>query len=301
MTHHPSPLLFLAVLGATASTLFAQPTSRPPAPEGWSTSTAAGLIYQFDTDLDAPNAGDFNVTRAFADLSFNRPLNATTSIGLGLAVAATDYDFSTADDFGSLRELDLSFFYFARLDSGWSLIARPAIGYSGESGSDFADSLTYGGIFAASKQFNPDLRLGFGFAVFTGLEDTKAFPIITIQWKLNDRWTLQNPFRPGPAGPAGLEFAYQTDAWDLGFGGAYRSYRYRLDDSGANANQLFEYEGLSLFARSSHKLTDAISLDLYGGLIVAGSLQTETANGNKLTETDFDPAPFAALTLTGRF
>jgi len=41
--------------------------------------------------------------------------------------------------------------------------------------------------------------------------------------------------------------------------------------------------------------------DLNGGVLTGGSLSIEDANGNELSETDYDTAPFVGATLKGSF
>jgi hypothetical protein len=41
--------------------------------------------------------------------------------------------------------------------------------------------------------------------VFSDIEETKVIPLVIVNWRLNDRWSLVNPLPAGPVGPAGLE------------------------------------------------------------------------------------------------
>ena len=55
----------------------------------------------------------------------------------------------------------------------------------------------------ASKVFSPRLTLGLGAAVFHRIDETEVFPFPVIDWQIDDRWKLMNPFEAGPAGGAG--------------------------------------------------------------------------------------------------
>ena len=133
-------------------------------------------------------------------------------------------------------------------------------------------------------------------------KDLKFFPFIVINWKINEQLRLSNPFRAGPAGPAGLELIYSPQRnWELGVGGAYRSYRFRLDDTSAVPNGIGENEFLAGFLRVQRKLGSKWSLDLATGALFAGELTIENSDGNGRGEDKYDTAPFVALTLEGKF
>jgi len=71
--------------------------------------------------------------------------------------------------------------------------------------------------------------------------ETKGFPYIAVDWKITDDLRLSNPFARALR-PAGLELSYGSlIAGDRG-GGAYRSFRFRLDDSGVAPNGVGELE-----------------------------------------------------------
>lgn len=87
----------------------------------------------------------------------------------------------------------------------------------------------------------------------------------------------------------------------MGLGGAYRSFRFRLDDGGAVANGVGEDTFLVSFLRVQRKLGAGLSLDLIGGGMFNGELTIESSDGDEIGSDDEDNPPFAALTLSGRF
>lgn len=81
------------------------------------------------------------------------------------------------------------------------------------------------------KQFGGGNRLGVGLGVYDQIEKTSVFPVVIVDWRLNDLWRLVNPLPSGPTGAAGLELDYRFDGnWTAGVGVAYRSVRFRLND-----------------------------------------------------------------------
>lgn len=302
----PLSLIVVGLLLATGSplTLDAQPVGRMPA--GTTVySGSATAIYQFSTDLDA--GGDFSMTRLGLEADVMRSLGNGRGIGIGFDYYGDGYSFgdSSGDEaiapWDTIHNLSLGIGYSGNFSKEWSFRIIPSITSSGESSASFSDSLTYGLVFAAARTFNQKLTIGLGAGVFHGMEKTRAYPFLAIRWQFAPGWTLQNPFRPGPAGPAGLEVAYKTDSWEFGVGGAYRSNRFRLADDGDYPNGIGENNSVPLFVRVSRPLNDLLTLDAYAGMLVGGSLKVETPNGTDLLKSDYEVAPLIALSISGRF
>jgi len=113
---------------------------------------------------------------------------------------------------------------------------------------------------------------------------------------------LANPFRPGPAGPAGLELSYRIGSdWDLAAGAAYRSERFRLKNSGLFQNGIGESSLIPVWARISRNVGSNFYLDFYAGAMLGGVVSIDDRKGNRVTSDNYDPAPFLALAITSRF
>jgi hypothetical protein len=212
-----------------------------------------------------------------------------------------DEGLGSLEPWGTVNTFSLAIGYTGKLGEDWSLRIAPSITASGESSASFSDSLRYGGVLAFTRTFKETLTLGLGAAIFSGLEETRVFPFIAVRWAFAPGWTLQNPFRPGPAGPAGLEVAYKTDTWEFGFGGSYRSFRFRLADGGLGDHGIGEYSNVPLFVRASRPIGQHLTLDAYAGMLVGGSIEIEDSDGDDLVKSDFDPAPLIAISISGRF
>ena len=128
------------------------------------------------------------------------------------------------------------------------------------------------------------------------------FPFLIVDWRFGDRWRLINPLAAGPTGPAGLELDYLLGGgWTIGVGGAFRSQRFRLSETGPVRNGVGEERGLPLFLRATRDFGRQMALHLYAGAIVAGELRVDDSSGNDLRKEDFDPQPFLAATFIARF
>jgi hypothetical protein len=263
-------------------------------------------FYQFETDLEG--SGKFNVSRHFFRFDVLRTINRHLRIGLGLAYDFENWDFegvanvAGATPWSKIHRPGISLPIIYALSADWQLGFTPAIEFSGESGAEPDEAFTYGGVFSLMHPVNKKLLLGIGFGVFDRLEKLEVFPFIVINWKINEQFRISNPLRAGPSGPAGLELVYSPwEKWEFGIGSAYRSYRFRLDDKSAVANGIGEVDSLVTFVRVDRKLGANLNIGLFGGALFDGELSIEDAQGDDLASVTYDPAPFLALTFTGRF
>ena len=262
-------------------------------------------LYQFETDLD--RGGSFDVSRHYLRFGITRPIRPNLRIGLGLSYDYEKWNFNDlsnvagASPWSAIHRPGISLPISYSFSDNWTFGFSPTVELSGESGASTDESVTYGAVVSLAHPFTRDLYLGLGFGLFDRLEKTKVFPFILINWKINEQLRLSNPFRAGPAGPAGLELVYTPQKWELGIGGAYRSYRFRLDDTSAVPNGVGENKFVAGFLRVQRKLGSNLTLDLAAGALFGGELSIENASGNQRGSDDYDTAPFVALTFAGTF
>ncbi len=284
-----------------AATAFAQ----QPAGSGLAPFLSVTPVYQFDQNLDG--GGKFGISGVLTRLGFIAPVSPSVRVGVSLNYDYFDYRFDTPTVFGAARPWDnvqrvgLSVPLFFRASERWSWQVTPSFDYFRETGADWSDALSYGAVVAATREF-PAGRIGLGAGVFQQLEKTLAFPFIVVDWRLAERWRLTNPLPAGPTGPAGLELKYTLGAnWEVGAGGAWRSYRFRLDAEGLAPKGIAEERGIVGFLHLSRNFGRSSTLDLYAGAVFAGKLRVDDQSGNELRQTDFDTAPLIGLTFSARF
>jgi hypothetical protein len=179
---------------------------------------------------------------------------------------------------------------------------NPSIEWAGEDGVGTKSSAIYGAVLSASNTFSKDLTLGVGAGVFRELGENKVFPFLVINWKITDQLTLRNPLPAGPAGGAGLELAYAINSnWSIGAGGAYRKYRFRLNDSGPFAGGVGQNRMIPVFARVSYAFTPKTSLDFYAVAVTSGNVQAQSADGQSSFNTGYDTGLGLAINFSHRF
>jgi hypothetical protein len=227
---------------------------------------------------------------------------------MSLSYDLLDYDFSdevvleSASPWSRVHGLNLALPILRRVRDRWTVLLSPSIGSYGASGAGFSDSVTWGAVFAATYAFREDRKLGFGAGVFDRIGQSRGFPFVSIDWRLTERLRITNPLTVGPTGPAGLELAYDiSPKWELGAGGAYRSLRFRLEESGLEPNGIGEQRGIVTFGRILRVLGPKLELVLYAGLVLDGELRIEDADARRRRTVGHESAPLLAISLSGRF
>lgn len=289
-----------------AASLLAPAFAQGLKPGDVTTSAAITGINQFDTDLD--HGGGFRWAGVQVGANVSRQFTPQVAAGFSLRYDTQDWRWDKPPAFAGrapwsrinapLAGLNLSY----AIAPDWRLGLSPSVEWSGESGARAGDSLNYGALLTATRTFSPDLVVGFGVGVFRQIDENKAFPFVIVKWQISDRLRLGNPLPAGPAGGAGLELSYAlTDRWEVGGGGSYRSYRFRLKDDGAVPGGIGENRFIPLFARLSYSFDKATRADFYAAGFVNGKLTASSAGGHKVYSDEYGSAPAIGLTLSHRF
>jgi hypothetical protein len=295
----------LLVITALAITLCVPPwclaQSYQSLEQGLGLTLSLSVIEQFETDLGQSR---FEASSQLFEAEKSLVKNRRIISNLSISHAVSDYLFSgpAADPWsspwGQIRSTDAALSLIFAGSGNWSWFMAGTLDWSREKGADAGDGLVYGIIASGAYARRLDRRLGFGVGVFEGLEETKIFPYATVSWRLNENLTLQNPLSTGPAGPAGLELVYNaSENWEVGTGGAYRSFRFRLDNEDVAPDGIGEVTGVPAWVRASWQVSPKLELGFYTGAILAGKATIEDNAGRELQSRHFDAAPLAAVTL----
>ena len=288
------------------STSCAQTDGYSPVGNSVDFSFSPSTVYQFNANVDG--GGRLSVARYNAALDMSSRASKDLRLGLSIAYAYDDYDFSgltkfpVARPWSEVNRFGISAPVHYTFTDNWSLFVSPSVQWAGESHAKWDDALSYGAVAGISYKIRSDAVIGLGVGVYSNIEDTTVFPYITVNWQMTEHLRIINPFRTSPAGPAGLELAYTIDKyWETGLGAAYRSYRFRLEEDGPIPNGIGEYKTVPVFARVSYKCTPQIRIDVYGGATFVNKIYIEDQDGHELFSTKTDIAPLIGLTFVARF
>lgn len=252
--------------------------------------------------------GDVAVDRYLVGAAASRPLSRRLRVGFEISHERSDYSFSGRNalggpaPWGDIRRTGAAVPVFYALSQDLVLFASAMVSSSVESGVDWDDGLSWGGLAILNYAVSPELTLGIGAAAFRNIESTDAFPLITVEWRPSEDWWLGNPLPIGPVTPAGLELRWTGgERWTFAGGAAWRSERFRLDDEGVLPGGVGEVTGLPVFLRASRRLGEGFRLHVVGGVSVLGELTLEDDRGRGVASVDRDSAPFLAAGIQGRF
>ena len=304
----PRPRARFAVIASAACVAVASPLAlAEDALSGGVTGSATITGYgQFNTNLDS--GGRFNWAGGIATANLARDLTPQLSVGLQLRYEYQSWNFNSPTAFGGVapwKSLDAPSigvpFNYA-YSQEWFFNVTPIVQWAYESGADTSNALVYGAVASASKVFSPDLVLGLGVSVFRRIDKTQALPFLIVNWKINDKWRVNNPFAAGPVGGAGLEVVYSPDdQWEYAEGLSYRSYRFRLAQDAPTADGIGENSFIPLFLRISRKFSKDVRLDFYGALVTGGKLSVDNSDGSGRYSDNYKIGPALGATLLYKF
>ncbi|MCD8537960.1 MAG: DUF6268 family outer membrane beta-barrel protein [Burkholderiaceae bacterium] len=291
-------LFLVSVFGAVGA--------QPMQPGQTSTSLTVTGINQFDTSMN--EGGSFDWYEFNARLGVNRQFTSQWGAGVFAEYGYQHWSWSNPVAFGgqapwagiNTPQLGLSVSYSPT--PTWRFSVNPSIEWSAETGIGTSGAATYGAVLLGTHTISPSLTLGLGAGVFRQIDENRVFPFIAVNWRINDQWTLSNPLPAGPAGGAGLELSYKVDdQWTLGAGGAYRSYRFRLNSNGPYAGGIGQNRLIPLFARVSYQFLPGTRIDLYGVASTGGNVQAQSADGSQTWNSDYNTGLGLGLNLSHRF
>lgn len=263
-----------------------------------------GGEHQLSSDLD--EGGSFSRSAARARVSAPLFLGEDTLVGLSLGYQFENFQFDDLmiNPWGDIHRVRLGLVAKQDFADGWSWLALPYVASNAESGADWGEALTFGGLAATWYQFSEKLSFGLGFGINSELEDNLGFfPIVVIDWKLTDNLTLTTippeGFRLGPG--AALRWDVRDDL-SLSLVYQYQSDQHRLaEDSLAAANGLGELRQNRVALAATYHLNENFSLTGHAGMTIGGTLELLDEAGEPLSETEFDSSLVFGLEGSFRF
>jgi len=262
--------------------------------------------YQFNTNLDS--GGRFNWGSGIANASFSRPLTRELSAELDVRYEYQSWRWHEPIAFGNQAawknvnapSIGLNLDYAYAQDLVLSL--KPLVEWDYESGANSGDSLTWGAVAAITKVYSPSLALGIGLSAFRRVDKTQVLPFPIVNWQINDKWRIANPFEAGPAGGAGLEAVYApNDRWEIAEGATYRSYRFRLATDNPTPSGVGENNFIPIFLRVTRKLTKDARIDFWAAIATYGKASVDYENGGGRYHDDYNIGPALAATFVLQF
>ncbi len=319
-------LLAAACLGASPALAQETPPDQPqtveeaagrPGANEVTLSLQGGFVYDFETDLRGVDS-EVSIARTVGEVGIDFPEANGWRISLSLRGEFSNYDFSGDPLLAGLDDNRFEDFWTAgasvsaiySFDNQWTAIFSGFAAASLESGADFGDSITGGGIIGAGYQFNRNLFIGGGLLVTTRLEDDPRFiPALQIRWNINDRLTFSTTGAGRAVTPVtggfGAQLAADLDeagTWKLVGFAAFQGREYRLDDDGDVLGEgVLRDDSVAVGVGFNWAPSRNVELAFGGGLVVYREFELLDEGGHELDDIEADASPFVGLRLTVRF
>jgi hypothetical protein len=260
-----------------------------------------GYSWQGEADIDG--GGDVTVNRydlgVLGRTDLTDQLRWTNSLFFGVS----DYEFggggNSRNPWGTIMTLRGVSKLTYMLDHQWGLTVGGVFIASPESGADWGDSVSGGGLLGVDFRPAKTFFISLGAAIITEIEDdVTVAPSINMIWLPYQDWAVRVGAVPASGGSAAAgEVAYQIiEPLELGLGLLYNQRRFRLENSFVG-----EDNNLPLRLRLGWTITPNFSAHVLAGAALGGELQIDDPNGNRLAKADYDPAPYVGLRLVGGF
>jgi len=283
----------------------AQPIDPDSVTSNFTFTAGGGYLYGFDGDFD--NQGHVRSSRLDIGADVDWRFAEDWNISLKFNYVLDQYDFSSdnglapGEPWSDINQFDMGVILSYQFLNDWTIWGGAVLETSYETGADWNDSNTGGGLIGLTCTISKDLVLGGGLAIVTRLEDDIRFiPIVIINWNITDTLTLTSR-TSGAFGGAAVEMVWHVDPWEFAVGGVHKYSRFRLDDDVIAPDGVGEEDSFPLYGRIGYNFSDNISLDFLGGATCFGKMELDDSNGDRINSEDFDAALFLGAYLKMRF
>ena len=275
----------------------------------WKITLIGGVEYQFETDVDVNS--DFSLVRYGGGIGVQTDPTSDFSMALFTSYTMDVYDFSPgalglaapAEPWDNIHTLTASAIFSLNLDNKWTIFGGPLFQSAREANADFGDSITAGGAAGLTFKASRDLVIGGGVAVVSQIEDeARIIPLIIVNWEIANDFVIRNTSTVNVANRNGLELVYKAGkSWEFAFGVASQFSRFRLDDVAPAADGVGEDSSIPLWFRTGYMPINDVKIDLILGVNTDGELELFDADGNGITESNYDAAFFIGVIGSLRF
>ncbi|MBC7771040.1 MAG: hypothetical protein H7210_00960 [Pyrinomonadaceae bacterium] len=260
-----------------------------------------GGEYTFSSDID-DSPGDIGIARTNFGVGIGIPIGERSRLSLDVDEEVSWYFFDnapglvpgTSDPFELALSTQFQPTFSSQIDERWSWFVGGIVNFAGEADADIGESATYGGFGGARYRFSDTFALSFGLGARTRLEDsTFVIPLIGIEWKVSDRVTVASE------GTHIKITAQMNQQLAVTLSGGWELREYRLDDTGPLPDGVARDRRVPVGVTLDWKPADNVQLSLGGGVVVWQEFRFDDRNGDRVSETNTNPAAFVGV--SGKF
>jgi len=263
-----------------------------------------GLQYLYQPEVDLDGAGSFQSQSVGANVISRFRLSDKEQLAISLGYIWNNYDWDSGtsmlgtDPWSNVHFMSIGASYRRVLNEKWTFFGIPSVRFAGESDADVEDTIMGGGIFGATYQISDRLSIGPGFGMMTQLEDDAAlFPVIFVNWRFADSWSLGTNGGSGAALGPGLQLGWEPNnvPFRASLNANYEQLRFRLDSKASQPNGIGQDQSVRIGADFHWLPATNVDLSAMAGVKVGGEMSIDDSNGNEWRSQKYDTAPFVGL------
>ena len=288
--------------------LYAMPVTAQQQKGPWFFNINGAGVHQSEVDLK-DSTGGFSKDRWFVSAGVDYAWSQRDSIGISVGGGQSNYDFNDETGFGGGEPWnkidDTRVTISGRFGFGetGSIFIIPTLRFNGEKDASSSDSSTWGVFAAATWKLRENLTIGPGIGIFSRLESsTRFFPVLAIDWDINERWNLSTGRGLASSQGPGLTLSYElNDDWSFGLTMRRENAEFRLDEKGAAPGGVGRDESIPMVFTANLTPNKKLSFAVFAGLEFAGQLRIKDSMDVLVEESDYDPALLVGATFEFRF
>jgi len=267
-----------------------------------------GAFHLFDADVD--DGGEFSTSSVGIRFDSRWRVYERAAVDFSFGYAWDSYDFSGSgaltglDPWDDVHNLAFRAILNWRIGDQYWLFGGPIVAMSAEDGADYSNAVVAGAQFGVRWRASEDFAIGIGITAISQVDDDPwVLPLVFFNWDFQENWTLRaGAFDIGSQGGPGLEVAWLfAERLEASLGFMYEYSRFRLDDSGVAPKGVGQLESFGMYGKIAWVFNEQTRVWFTVGTPLAGTLRLENHDGRKISDEDFDPAPFLGLRAEFRF
>ena len=267
-----------------------------------------GGFHMFDADVD--DGGEFSRSSLGIRVDSRWRVAERAAVDFSFGYQWDSYDFSGSgtltglDPWDDVHNLAFRAILNWKLEDNLWLFGGPTVAMSAQDGADYSNAVIAGGQFGVRWRTGEDFNIGIGVTAISQVDDDPwVLPLVFFNWDFQENWTLRaGAFDIGSQGGPGLEVAWRfAERWEASAGLMYEYSRFRLDDGGVAPKGVGQLESFGIYGKVAWVFNEQTRVWLTVGTPLAGNLRLENDDGRRITDEDFDPAPFIGLRAEFRF
>lgn len=144
--------------------------------------------------------------------------------------------------------------------------------------------------------YTKDLGLHWGFIAQAGMKMDRVYPIIGIDWTINEDWKLDLVF------PIDMTLSYHlTKDWSLALAARFFDYRNRVNEHETLSMAVFRYQSTGAEFAIEYDNDQNITASIHGGMILGGHIRVANRHNQHPHRLEFKTAPYGGAAVAVRF